>query len=60
LEAIRYSLSVRSRELGTSRWALALYTSQCESLSPLAKTRVWISTKSLCNYSSRNVRSISI
>ena len=39
LQAIQYSLFVRSRELGTSRWALALQSSQCEPLPRLAETR---------------------
>jgi hypothetical protein len=39
LQAIQYSLFVRSRELGTSRRGLALHSWQCEPLSRLAETR---------------------
>jgi hypothetical protein len=39
LQAIQYRLFVRSCELGTSRWGLALHSSQCEPLPRLAETR---------------------
>ena len=47
-QVIQYSLFVRLRELGTSRWRLALQSSQCEPLSCLAETREsGFNTKSL-------------
>ena len=39
LQAIQYSLFLRSRELRTSYWGLALQSSQCELLPRLAETR---------------------
>jgi len=39
LQAIQYSPFVRSRELRTSRWGLALQSSQCEPLPRFAETR---------------------
>jgi hypothetical protein len=39
LQTIQYTLFVRSHELGTFCWGLALWSSQCEPLPCLAETR---------------------
>ena len=53
-------LFVRSRELGTPRWGLALPSSQCEPLPRLPENRrVSVSVPRLCNSVSGNVQSIS-